>query len=204
MNEQSYNEALERAKHELFVCGNDEGRKQMIYNIFPELKENEDKKIRKALIDFFNKGAENGEQTNGIYDKNIVAWLEKQGSELNSVDLSDCSEEYRKAYYDGWNNCNMQHSQCKSESEDEKIRKAIVELVHNTSSSELFEYDVDKEQCLDWLEKQGQRQLCVNDNTKEYFIKALERVEEANSNGYKLTDSDKNSWWEDFKQYIKL
>ena len=43
------------------------------------------------------------------------------------VDLSDCSEEYRKAYYDGWNNCNMQHSQCKSESEDEKIREEIIE-----------------------------------------------------------------------------
>ena len=24
------------------------------------------------------------------------------------VDLSNCSEEYRKAYYDGWNNCNLQ------------------------------------------------------------------------------------------------
>jgi len=41
-------------------------------------------------------------------------------------------------------------------------------------------------------------------NTKEMFIKALERVEEENSRGNKLTDCDKNSWWEDFKQYIKL
>ena len=38
-------------------------------------------------------------------------------------------------------------------------------------------------------------------NAKEMFIKALERVEEQNSKGYKLTDSDKNSWWEDFKVY---
>lgn len=38
-------------------------------------------------------------------------------------------------------------------------------------------------------------------NAKEMFIKALECVEEQNSKGYKLTDCDKNSWWEDFKAY---
>lgn len=41
----------------------------------------------------------------------------------------------------------------------------------------------------------------VNYNAKEMFIKALERVEEQNKKGYKLTDCDKNSWWEDFKAY---
>ena len=46
---------------------------------FPELQESEDERIRKALIDFFSRGAENGEQTNGIRDKDILAWLEKQG-----------------------------------------------------------------------------------------------------------------------------
>lgn len=39
-------------------------------------------------------------------------------------------------------------------------------------------------------------------NAKEMFIKALERVEEENAKGYKLTDCDKNSWWEDFKAYV--
>ena len=51
------------------------------------------------------------------------------------------------------------------------------------------------------LEKQGEYKLYVNDNAKEMFIKALERVEEQNNKGYKLTDCDKNSWWEDFKVY---
>ena len=55
--------------------------------------------------------------------------LEKQGEQKpnfchHEVDLSDCSEEYRKAYYDGWNNCNMQHSQCKSELED--VAKCLI------------------------------------------------------------------------------
>lgn len=39
-------------------------------------------------------------------------------------------------------------------------------------------------------------------NAKEMFIKALERVEEQNAKGYKLTDCDKNTWWEDFKAYV--
>ena len=50
--------------------------------------------------------------------------------------------------------------------------------------------------------KQGEQKLLyVNDNAKEMFIKALERAEEQNKKGYKLTDCDKNSWWEDFKAY---
>ena len=37
--------------------------------------------------------------------------------------------------------------------------------------------------------------------SKEESLKALERVEEQNKKGYKLTDCDKNSLWEDFKAY---
>ena len=39
---------------------------------------------------------------------------------------------------------------------------------------------------LAWLEKQCEQKLYVNDNAKEMFIKALERVEEQNKKGYKL------------------
>lgn len=45
------------------------------------------------------------------------------------------------------------------------------------------------------------RVFTIDSNAKEMFIKALERVEEQNAKGYKLTDCDKNSWWEDFKAY---
>lgn len=33
----------------------------------------------------------------------------------HEVDFSNCSEEYRKGYYDGWNNCNQQHAQLEAE-----------------------------------------------------------------------------------------
>ena len=113
--EKKYKNALEWARQ---VMNGETGfiRKE-VEKVFPELKESEDEKIRKWII---------GVLSTYEHDKNLrniaIAWLEKQGSEPNwchhRVDLSDCSEEYRKAYYDGWNNCNTQHSQCKSESND--------------------------------------------------------------------------------------
>lgn len=89
---------------------------------------NEDEKIRKYLISFVELNS--GVNLPPEEAKKILAWLEKQESEPNwchhKVDLSNCSEEYRKAYYDGWNNCNMQHSQCAwTEADDEELENTI-------------------------------------------------------------------------------
>lgn len=87
------------------------------------------------------------------------------------------------------------------ESEDERIRKALLnEFIHLQSKGYKFA-GLEGEEIVTWLEKQGEQKLYVNDNAKEMFIEALERVEEQNNKGYKLTDCDKNSWWEDFKAY---
>jgi hypothetical protein len=43
------------------------------------------------------------------------------------------------------------------EPEDEKVRKALIEMVHDTPNSECEQnYNVRKEDCLTWLEKQGE------------------------------------------------
>lgn len=43
------------------------------------------------------------------------------------------------------------------ESEDEKVRKALLEMVHDTNDYELWvDYNVRKEEALDWLERQGE------------------------------------------------
>lgn len=112
--EQKYKEALERAK-KLYEQGT---ITESLNYIFPELEESEDERIRKELIKFV--------KVNIPDEERYIVWLEKQCeskvSEPNwchhKVDLSDCSEEYRKAYYDGWNNCNIQHSQCNEERND--------------------------------------------------------------------------------------
>ena len=200
----------------------------VMLKVFPELTESNDEKIKKALIDFFNRGAENGEQTNGVCDKDILAWLEKQGKILrqradviianmlddkidgiqreliefaanaieapwleiiksadyyaqrirniideqdeqkpnepnwchHKVDLSNCSDEYRKAYFDGWNNCNMQYSQCELEKSD--VLKCLIDGIkfyyeddeEATWGGEKFSMKV--KDILSWLEKQSQ------------------------------------------------
>ena len=114
-----------------------------------------------------------------------------------------------------------------SEGEDESIRKYLYSFIELNSGVNLPPEEAKK--ILAWLEKQGeqptnkemkellrteyekgradaiaeiQKPTEFNDfNAKQMFIKALERVEEQNSKGYKLTDCDKNSWWEDFKFY---
>lgn len=47
----------------------------------------------------------------------------------HDVDLKGNSEEYRKAYYDGWNNCNQQHEQAKNDNKSvESFKKFVVAL----------------------------------------------------------------------------
>jgi len=49
----------------------------------------------------------------------------------------------------------------RAESEDERIRKALIEMVHDTTGDELWvDYNVHKEEALAWLEKQGERKKC--------------------------------------------
>ena len=69
----------------------------------------------------------------GITQHQIDNWLkkyvhvEKQGGQKpnychHEVDLSNCSEEYTKGYYDGWNNCNQQHAQLEAEQKPADIK----------------------------------------------------------------------------------
>lgn len=83
--EKKYKETLEKAKAFLkrWECVEEANSSlvlEEVKNIFPELKELEDEKIRKALIEYF------GEQCymsdwNGVYGYQVLAWLEKQGKQ---------------------------------------------------------------------------------------------------------------------------
>ena len=79
----AYDESLAKAK-ELYSQHCAEWRDEDIEYIFPELKESEDEKIRKALIDGFTvmKESKNCGKTfsnHNIPVSDIIAWLEKQG-----------------------------------------------------------------------------------------------------------------------------
>lgn len=77
-----YGEALERAKKLQKTCNSTAVVGWCEY-IFPELKDSENERIRKVLLDYFQSYKEVGtvgaETFNGIPTDNILAWLEKQG-----------------------------------------------------------------------------------------------------------------------------
>lgn len=126
--------------------------------IFPQLKESEDEKLREQVAYAINQL-----HVCECTKTKLLAWLEKQGEQKpdychHEVDLSNCSEEYRKAYYDGWNNCNMQHSQCQSESND-VIKCLINGMKFYYEDNEEAKWGTAKfsmkvKDILSWLEKQ--------------------------------------------------
>lgn len=80
----AYDEALERARKELQICGSSDcDAAKQIFRIFPELKEeSEDERIRKEIIAFLH--SKNGYMTpNEDWDfhNRWIAWLEKQGEQ---------------------------------------------------------------------------------------------------------------------------
>ena len=88
--EQKYKEALERAKG--FIKSNQDNVETYVRidKIFPELQESEDERIRKGLIDMFQRHPYC--EINGLKTKDIVAWLEKQKENPKSVNSipADC------------------------------------------------------------------------------------------------------------------
>lgn len=77
--EEKYKEALERARQALLDGGISSNTIAYITNIFPELAENEDEKIKKVLTDYFKRYQEYGGDTfEGISVDNILAWLERE------------------------------------------------------------------------------------------------------------------------------
>ena len=75
--EKKYKEALQRAKE---ICATLSDKAMSEY-IFPELKESEDERIRKELIDFFQDWHKVKPSRLSVNVSDILAWLEKQGQQ---------------------------------------------------------------------------------------------------------------------------
>ena len=78
-----YEMAFERAKIEL-NADTTQGTKNVLMTVFPELKESEDERIRKRLIEFFEDWGETKSHCWGKSVNKILAWLEKQGEQKAS------------------------------------------------------------------------------------------------------------------------
>ena len=81
----TYDKALEKAKG-IHSFSSDIAEIKRMEQIFPELAESEDEKIRKALLDLFKIENFNGYiALNGIDVDDVIAWLEKQGEQRSKL-----------------------------------------------------------------------------------------------------------------------
>jgi len=159
--------------------------KEELEDIFPELAESVDERIRKEIIDFV--------KSRGGFKGDWIAWLEKQGEHTNFRNKIQVGDKVTRNEDGVLVNLSQLNRVAKKQGEQKPYgqRQECVDCQFNYAGE-------CKGSC---AMKRGEQKLNVNDNAKEMFIKALERVEEQNAKGYKLTDCDKNSWWEDFKAY---
>ncbi len=82
--EKKYNEALERARN--LYPGVHSHNKAMLEQIFPELAESEDERIRKWLVGYFSSIAETvWIHRNTVTIEEILAWLEKQKEQITRL-----------------------------------------------------------------------------------------------------------------------
>jgi len=83
-------EAVKKIAEKVYDNGSTVINRNDLEEMFPELKESGDEKIRKALIEFFDKDAFDcgykSEWVNGIKYKDVIAWLEKQGEHAKFID----------------------------------------------------------------------------------------------------------------------
>jgi len=130
----AYDEAIKRAKDMLSYK---EVRRENMEYLFPELKESEDKRIRKALVDWFSKNHASDDFYGIAWDR-VVTWLEKQGEQkiviipkfrvgdtiknkktkdavkINGVDLQN-----QAYYYQGWDGAATIHSDFRISEQDD-------------------------------------------------------------------------------------
>lgn len=91
--EQKYKEALEKAR-QFSERPLEEDSSSIVEYIFPELKESEDERIRKAVIEMIHDTPNiECEENYNVRKEDVLAWLEKQG-EKKPIEWKDSDEKY--------------------------------------------------------------------------------------------------------------
>ena len=77
--EKAFKDALKAVKELQEANPSDDGIQNWVNDNFPELRESEDERIMKGLIEFFEDWKETKSHLWGMNVNDILAWLEKQG-----------------------------------------------------------------------------------------------------------------------------
>ena len=129
--EQRYNEAIEKIKNGLQPLS--DGTKisgvtrAFLEEVFPELKEGEDERIRKAILKMLHETPNNLVWVDyGLRKKDAISWLEKQGEQRKQLInkacdvLVNCIEDFMTRRMEVWD------EECKKQTL-ENIRKTLEE-----------------------------------------------------------------------------
>ena len=192
--EKLYREALERAKVEqetFFNLGNISA-KTAIEKIFPELRESEDERIRKEIVDYLRKFISHHDCDLVAKSKVWIAWLEKQGEQKPEINDNIL---LRFAFYQYDDDtlylssvfveeCNRKHGY------GAKILKAAEEVAKTFGISKIrlkvetnswmekwykrngYEY-LTSEGKYDWLEKQGEQKPAWSEEDNLHLANAI-------------------------------
>ena len=139
---EAYNKAIERAKK---LYGNG-----IAEEIFPELKESDDERIRRWIINDIRYNMNNEPLNNLEYKKKAekaIAWLEKQGDKDKLIqELGEYKVKYTQEILE-------KYITSMSNKDDERLRKTTIAFLKDFVEKG-YENAVE---CIDWLEKQGKK-----------------------------------------------
>lgn len=138
----AYDEALKKASaaHK----DGDRHLKATLERIFPELKEDDDEKIKKDLIQWVDEFPDT--IWRGHYKNDIIAWLEEQGDKDKLIqELGEYKVKYTQEVLE-------KHITSMNNKDDERLRKNTISFLKEFADLG-YENAVE---CIDWLEKQGE------------------------------------------------
>ena len=166
----AYDEALKKAR----AAHKDEDRhfKATLERIFPELKEDDDEKIKKDLIQWVDEFPDI--IWRGHYKKDIIAWLEKQGDKDKLIqELGEYKVKYTQEVLE-------KHINSMNNKDDERLRKTTIAFLKDFAEKG-YENAVE---CIDWLEKQGEDKKEINNfDVLPGLYKCIHRMFDGTPNG---------------------
>ena len=145
-----YDRSIEIAKKWHNESNIDKIDNRIIEEIFPELKESDDEKIRKWIIDDIRYNTNNEPLNNSEYKKKAekaIAWLENQRDKDKLIqELGEYKVKYTQEVLENYINS-------MSNKDDERLRKTAIAFLKDFAEQG-YENAVE---CIDWLEKQGEQ-----------------------------------------------
>ena len=178
-----------------------------------ELKESEDERTRKSLLEFLNDVWHMGKNAN--FDKwgkadcaDWISYLEKK-RESTWTEEDDNFERNVLPRILNPSKWTLEQNNADKHYLEEFVNRQKNKSIEKQKEQKPVDYTEELEKCrknplyfFDKYVKIKMKPAEWSDSAaKEMFIKALERTVEQTKKGYELTDCDKHSWWEDFKAY---